>query len=213
MCDFVVSYALPARYQEHDFKFQLTQEEFDKIFQPLADRVEAPIRKCLEMAGLKNSDLDSVEIVGGGTRVALFKQRIAAVLERDLSAPNFGLSSTLNQDECVARGAALQCAMLSATIRVVPYALKDVIQFPVRIAWDGIASAEGGAPQREQLNLIKLGDSSPVFKKVTFNRRGRFELAVEYVFFVYHTHTHTRTHSLRTIMLVDYSNHRAVYRQ
>eukprot|EP00750_Incisomonas_marina_P006600 INCI14687.1.p1 GENE.INCI14687.1~~INCI14687.1.p1 ORF type:complete len:879 (+),score=202.68 INCI14687.1:124-2760(+) len=158
-------------YQEHDFRFQMTQEEFDEMFQPLADRIEKPINDALEMAGLTKSDLFAVEMVGGGVRVPIIKRKIAEVLGTDLSATNFGLSATLNQDECVARGGALQCAMLSPSIRVIQYALKDVILYPIRISWDDGAN---------EIELLKKGSTFPAFKKITFNRRGKFNVDVSY---------------------------------
>lgn len=158
-------------YQEHDFRFQMTQEEFDEMFQPLADRIEKPINEALEMAGLTKADLFAVEMVGGGVRVPIIKRKIAEVLGTDLSATNYGLSATLNQDECVARGGALQCAMLSPSIRVIQYALKDVILYPIRISWDDGAN---------EIELLKKGSTFPAFKKITFNRRGKFNVDVSY---------------------------------
>ena len=166
----VAKSSIECLYQEHDFRFELTQEDFNKQFQPLADRIEKPILEALAMAGLQKSDLHSIEMVGGGVRVPIIKRKIAEVLETDLNATNCGLSATLNQDECVARGGALQCAMLSPSIRVVQYSLKDTILYPIRIAWDGT----------NEIELLKKGDSYPAFKKITFNRRGKFDINVSY---------------------------------
>jgi heat shock 70kDa protein 4 len=52
--------------------------------------------------------LANVEVVGGGTRVNCVKQRFSDLLHLDRSKLNYGLSTTLNADEAVARGAALQ---------------------------------------------------------------------------------------------------------
>lgn len=66
---------------------------------------------CLHDSGLKVEDIHSVEIVGGSSRVPAIKRLIENVFHQ---IP----STTLNQDEAVARGCALQCAMLSPTFKV-----------------------------------------------------------------------------------------------
>lgn len=68
--------------------------------------------------GLALEDIQSVEIVGGSTRVPAIKQLIEKVFNR---VP----STTLNQDEAVSRGCALQCAMLSPAVRVRDFSVTD----------------------------------------------------------------------------------------
>lgn len=46
-------------------------------------------------------------------RVPMVKSHLSELLGRDKAAINFGLSCTMNADESIARGCALQCAMLS----------------------------------------------------------------------------------------------------
>lgn len=69
------------------------------------------LSSCSTLSGLQLSDISSVEVIGGTTRVpAVFK------LVQDV----FGMvpSRTLNAKEVVSRGAALQCAMISPLIKV-----------------------------------------------------------------------------------------------
>lgn len=74
--------------------------------------------RCFPDAGIGPEQLANVEVVGGGTRVNCVKQRIASILKLDRSKMNYGLSTTLNADEAVARGCALQCAILSSRFQV-----------------------------------------------------------------------------------------------
>lgn len=74
-------------------------------------RVESTLQQCLSDCNLKLDDIASVEIVGGSTRIPAIKHLIEKVFKK---AP----STTLNQDEAVARGCALQCAMLSPAFKV-----------------------------------------------------------------------------------------------
>jgi heat shock protein 4 len=81
----------------------------------LTDPALVPVSLCPDSiccaAGLQQSDIATVEVLGGSTRVpAVFK-----LIERV-----FGVtpSRTLNAKEVVCRGAALQCAMISPLIKV-----------------------------------------------------------------------------------------------
>lgn len=74
-------------------------------------RVETTLQQCLSDSNLKVDDIASVEIVGGSTRIPAIKLLIEKVFKK---VP----STTLNQDEAVARGCALQCAMLSPAFKV-----------------------------------------------------------------------------------------------
>lgn len=79
-----------------------------KVLQTLLLLLLSP---CSPLSGLQLSDISSVEVIGGTTRVpAVFK------LVQDV----FGMvpSRTLNAKEVVSRGAALQCAMISPLIKV-----------------------------------------------------------------------------------------------
>lgn len=74
-------------------------------------RAEKTLTQCLSDCGLKLEDIYSVEIVGGSSRVPAIKQIIEKVFKK---VP----STTLNADEAVARGCALQCAILSPAFKV-----------------------------------------------------------------------------------------------
>lgn len=85
---------------------------------------------------LKLEDIHSVEIAGGSSRVPAIKRLIEEVFGR-------GTSTTLNQDESVARGCALQCAMLSPAVRVRDFSVTDIQPFPLKLTWDAAAGEEG----------------------------------------------------------------------
>lgn len=66
--------------------------------------------QAVEDAGLSLEQISSVEVVGGSSRVPMVVTRLMETLKKDPSR-------TLNAKECVARGAALQSAMLSPTFK------------------------------------------------------------------------------------------------
>ncbi|KAG0195056.1 adenyl-nucleotide exchange factor sse1, partial [Mortierella sp. NVP41] len=83
--------------EDRDVASMMKRTEFEELAQELISRVEAPLQKALEDAGMTIEDIDAVEMIGGSTRIPALKERIQAFFKKDLS-------STLNQDEATARG-------------------------------------------------------------------------------------------------------------
>lgn len=75
-------------------------------------------------------------------------------------------SATLNQDEAVARGCAIQCAMLSHTVRVRDIEVTDAASYPINISWD---SVKGGDPG--EMEVFKQNHAYPFTKLLTFPHR------------------------------------------
>ena len=76
--------------------------------EPLFERLRQLLRDFMARANISASDIDEVEIFGGSSRIPFVKQIIASFFNREPK-------TTLNADDVVARGAALQCALLSPT--------------------------------------------------------------------------------------------------
>lgn len=170
-----------------DFGITLKATDYKEMCQPLLDRLAAPINRALEEASLQASDLSSVEIVGGATRVGSVKENIAGVLGLDVKAVNNGLSTTMNADEAVARGCALQSAILSPRFKVLPYEVHEYQSFPIRIEWDG--SQEDGmevdadAPEPTPTNSVVMferGCNFPIVRRVTLKKSGKFAVRASY---------------------------------
>jgi len=186
--------------EDLDFNCKLTLEELMEMAEPLLARLEGPIREALETAGLTPADLSSVEIVGGSTRLEFVKARMSQLLELDASAINMGLSTTMNADESVCRGCALQAAMLSTRFKVKEFNIYEAVSYPVKLSWDPIdqmvedekegeaedegdkkegedAAAEAGA---NELVIFKKNESTPLIRRVTFKRREPFTVTATY---------------------------------
>merc|ERR1712113_315938 len=98
------------------------------------DRVKAVLEGAKAMAGIPLDQIDSVEIVGGGSRVPFVKKLIQDA---------FGgkeLSTTMNQEESVARGCALQAAILSPLYKVRDFKVEDSSPFAINVGWTGSAA-------------------------------------------------------------------------
>lgn len=61
---------------------------------------------------------------------------LSGILELDSQAMNFGLKTTMNADEAVARGGALQAAMLSSRMKVKPFKIVDKLYYGINIYYD-----------------------------------------------------------------------------
>jgi heat shock protein 4 len=114
--------------EDRDVSSMMKRVEFEELAQELISRVEAPLQKALDDAGLTVDEIDAVEVVGGSTRIPALKDRIQAFFGKDLS-------STLNQDEATARGAALQCAILSPAFKVRDFTVQDITNYPIKMTW------------------------------------------------------------------------------
>ena len=84
----------------------LTRAKFNKLTADLVDRTMTPVRKALQDAGLRASDLKKVLMVGGSTRIPA----VYDAVKKELNCEPF---KGINPDECVAVGAAIQGGVLN----------------------------------------------------------------------------------------------------
>ncbi|MDF5717088.1 MAG: molecular chaperone DnaK [Rhizonema sp. NSF051] len=87
----------------------LTRTQFEKLCSDLIDRSRIPVENALRDAKLSKSDIDEVVLVGGSTRIPAVQQVVKNVLGKD---PN----QSVNPDEVVAVGAAIQAGVLSGDV-------------------------------------------------------------------------------------------------
>ena len=84
----------------------LTRAKFNELTADLVDRTMTPVRKALQDAGLRPSDLKKVLMVGGSTRIPA----VYDAVKKELNCEPF---KGINPDECVAVGAAIQGGVLN----------------------------------------------------------------------------------------------------
>lgn len=150
-----------------DVSASLSREELEEFVKPLLDRINVPIEVALKEAGLAASDLDSIEVIGGCTRVPSLKTKLAEIFGKQLS-------TTLNQDEAIARGNAFICAMHSPTVRVRPFKFEDYNPYSVSYHWDKEDEDE------DHLEVFPRGGSFPSTKIITLYRKGDFQIEARY---------------------------------
>ncbi|XP_011304595.1 97 kDa heat shock protein isoform X2 [Fopius arisanus] len=153
--------------EEKDVHGDMKREDMEGMCQHLFSRVEATMKKCLRDSGLKLEEIHSVEIAGGSSRIPAIKRLVEEVFGKTAS-------TTLNQDEAVARGCALQCAMLSPAIRVREFAVTDIQPYPVKIKFD---PPEG---EDEELEVFSYNHVFPFSKSLTLKRINPVSLIATY---------------------------------
>ena len=86
----------------------LTRAEFDRLTVHLIERTTGPVQSALNDAGIAASELGCVLLVGGSTRIPAVQNHVRALTGKEPS-------SSINPDECVATGAAIQGETLSSS--------------------------------------------------------------------------------------------------
>jgi molecular chaperone DnaK len=90
-------------------QMKLSRAKFEQLTEKLLDRVAAPFNKALQDANLKAGDLDEVVLVGGATRMPMVQELVRKLTGKE---PN----KSVNPDEVVAIGAALQAGVLAGEV-------------------------------------------------------------------------------------------------
>ncbi|KAL6814225.1 heat shock protein 70 [Trichoderma camerunense] len=153
-----------------DASAMVTRQEFEAMVEPLLARVHVPLEQALAQAKLTKDDIDVIEIVGGGSRVPVLKERIQAFFEKPLSY-------TMNADEAVARGCAFSCAILSPAFRVRDFTVQDIISYPIEFGWE---KAPDIPDEDTSLTVFNKGGVLPSTKILTFYRKQPFDLEARY---------------------------------
>ncbi len=88
----------------------LSRAQFEEMTKFLVEKTMVPVRQALSDAGLSSSELDQVLLVGGSTRIPAVQEAVRRELGKE---PN----KSVNPDECVAIGAAIQGAVLAGDVK------------------------------------------------------------------------------------------------
>ncbi len=102
--------------------FELNAKKYEMRCAELFDKIKIPVKRSMADAGLKLSDIDKVVLVGGATKMNMIRRFVGRMFR---TMPDF----SINPDEAVALGAAVQAAMKERNESVKEIILTDVCPF------------------------------------------------------------------------------------
>lgn len=160
---------------EKDVRGFIKRDEFEQISIPILERVKQPLEKAIAEAGLTVENIHSIEVVGSGSRVPAIIKILSEFFGKEPRR-------TMNASECVAKGCALQCAILSPTFKVRDFQVNESFPFPIALSWKGPApDAQNGVAENQQSTIVfPKGNPIPSVKALTFYRSGTFSIDVQY---------------------------------
>jgi molecular chaperone DnaK len=135
---------------------KLTRAKFEQLIDDLVERTLEPCRQALQDAGLKPSEIKEVVMVGGSTRVPLVRRRVEELFGKE---PN----QTVNPDEVVAVGAAIQGGVLAGDV-------KDVLLLDITPLSLGIETLGGVATRLIERNTTIPTRAQNVFSTASDNQ-------------------------------------------
>jgi molecular chaperone DnaK len=140
--------------------YTLTRSKFEQLIDDLANKTVEPCSKALKDAGLSQSDIDEVVLVGGSTRIPMIQNIVKEFFQKE---PHKGV----NPDEVVAVGAAIQGAVLTGEV-------KDVLLLDVTPLSLGIETLGSVATR-----LIEANTTIPIKKSEIFSTAADNQTSVE----------------------------------
>ena len=133
-----------------NYEGTLTRAKFQELTKPLLERCAAPMEKAMRDAGLNYNELGSILMIGGSTRMPAVQEFVKRVTGRDINL-------SVNPDEAVSRGAAIQGGIIAGDV-------KDVVLLDVTPLTLGIETLGG-----VMTTLIPRNTTIPTTKSQIFS--------------------------------------------
>ncbi|CAF3639272.1 unnamed protein product [Rotaria sp. Silwood1] len=152
---------------EIDVNGKMSRTDFEELAKPLLDRLRITLENLLKEAKVTPEELESVEIVGGSTRIPAVKQVVQDVFRKSPM-------TTMNADESVARGCTLMCAILSPTFKVKEFKIEDCQPYPITLSW------QGGVNEDNEVEVFSRWNAIPSTKMLSFYKKEPLKIEARY---------------------------------
>ncbi|KAJ6234148.1 hypothetical protein M0813_03949 [Anaeramoeba flamelloides] len=204
-----VPFSVDCLHNDRDIFLTLQRDVYELLITPMIDQAIDVVKRAIKLSNKDLSEISSMEIVGGSSRIPLFKSKLQGYYGKPLSM-------TLNATECVASGCAFQAAILSPLFKTKSITFKDSNIYPIFLCWKDLAlpksSKEEKKKEQEQeqeqengeielksqeitdisnyepiemnksnsIILIKRNNILPTLKEIKFTKSGPFRIQAQY---------------------------------
>lgn len=153
--------------EDKDVSCRIDREAFEGLSKDLFDRIVKTFETLLERGGLKRDQIDRVEIVGGASRIPKFKEVVEEFFGKTPGV-------TMNSDEAVAKGCALQAAIVSPVFSVKDFDLKEKTPYAIKLEWNAVDEEESSDSE------VFAANANCATKMFSFYRSKPFDLRALY---------------------------------
>ncbi len=165
-------------YEDFDLSSSMERDTLEELAAPLFQRILPTVDQALADSGLDKAALHSVEVIGSCKMIPSFRTALDEWFGQ-------GVSTTLSATDAIAKGAALQAAILSPAFRVREFKVVDKTSYPITIVWQPLNAtkeqADEAAKDPENVyDVFQRFNVLPSTKMLTFDKIEPFQLVAYY---------------------------------
>ncbi|MEG3181524.1 Hsp70 family protein [Sphingomonas sp. LT1P40] len=158
-------------WRDQEYRHAVTTTAFEEAAKPLIDRLREPVLRSMRDSGIKSAELSEIILIGGSTRMPIVRGAVTRMFGR---FPN----ATVNPDEAVALGAAVQAGLKSRDSALKEVVVTDVCPYSL-----GVEVARrlpgGGIEDGIFAPIIERGTVIPASRMHTFSTMNDNQTKVE----------------------------------